>query len=49
MVGIDPRHTSQRCSRCGYICRGNRPSQSRFICGCCGYRRNTDFNAAENI
>lgn len=49
VVGIDPRHTSQRCNRCGHTYRGNRPSQSRFVCRSCGYRRNADFNAAENI
>ena len=49
LVGVDPRHTSQRCNACGYICRGNRPSQSRFICRSCGHRRNADRNAAENL
>ena len=49
IVGIDPRHTSQRCNRCGHIYRGNRPSQSCFVCRWCGHRRNADFNAAENI
>lgn len=49
VVGIDPRHTSQRCAVCGYIYRGNRPSQSRFICRSCGHRTNADRNAALNI
>lgn len=30
VVGIDPRHTSQRCNACGHIARGNRKSQSEF-------------------
>ncbi len=47
--GIDPRHTSQRCAVCGHIYRGNRPSQSRFVCRLCGYRANADKNAAVNI
>jgi putative transposase len=49
VVGIDPRHTSQRCNACGHIYRGNRPSQSRFICRSCGHRANADRNAAQNI
>ena len=49
VIGIDPRHTSQRCNKCGHISRGNRPSQSRFICRVCGHRRNADFNASENV
>lgn len=49
LVGVDPRHTSQRCADCGYIYRGNRPSQSRFICRSCGHRANADRNAALNI
>ena len=49
VVSIDPRHTSQRCADCGHIYRGNRPSQSRFICRSCGHRANADRNAAVNI
>ncbi len=49
VVGVDPRHTSQRCAVCGHIYRGNRPSQSRFVCRLCGHRANADKNAAENI
>lgn len=49
VVGVDPRHTSQRCSRCGYIYRGNRPSQSRFHCRSCGFQHNADLNASKNI
>lgn len=49
IVGIDPRHTSQRCSRCGCIYRGNRPEQSRFCCCWCGFQLNADLNAARSI
>ena len=49
VVAIDPRHTSQRCSRCGYIYRGNRKSQSEFCCRSCGFKHNADLNAAKNI
>ena len=49
VVGIDPRHTSQRCSHCGHTHRSNRRSQSRFVCRSCGFELNADLNGARNI
>lgn len=49
VIGINPRHTSQRCAACGHIYRGNRPSQSKFVCRSCGHRANADINAACSI
>jgi len=49
VVKIDPRHTSQTCSHCGYQHRSNRRSQSLFLCRTCGYNLNADLNAAKNI
>ena len=49
VVGVDPRHTSQRCSRCGHIHRSNRHSQSRFKCRKCGFELNADLNGSRNI
>jgi len=49
VVGVDPRHTSQACSRCGHTHRSNRRSQSRFLCRACGFELNADLNAARNI
>lgn len=49
LVLVDPRHTSQQCSRCGYIERGNRQSQSVFRCRHCDFSLNADLNAARNI
>jgi IS605 OrfB family transposase len=46
---IDPRHTSQTCSRCGHQARNNRRSQSLFLCRACGYCLNADYNASKNI
>jgi putative transposase len=46
---IDPRHTSQTCSRCGHQARNNRRSQSVFHCRVCGYQLNADLNAAYDI
>ena len=49
VVGIDPRHTSQRCNVCGFTYRGNRKSQSEFCCRSCFHKQNADLNAAKNI
>ena len=49
VVKVDPRHTSQTCSQCGYQHRANRRSQSLFFCRSCGYRLNADLNASYNI
>ena len=49
VVAIDPRHTSQTCSKCGYQSRSNRKSQSLFLCKECAYQLNADLNAAYNI
>jgi IS605 OrfB family transposase len=49
VVVVDPRHTSQACSRCGHTARNNRRSQSVFICRQCGYHLNADLNGARNI
>lgn len=46
---IDPRYTSQKCSRCGHIDRKNRSTQSWFKCKKCGFQHNADLNAAKNI
>lgn len=48
-VLIDPKHTSQRCSVCGFISADNRKTQDQFICQKCGYEENADYNAARNI
>jgi IS605 OrfB family transposase len=49
VVKVDPRHTSQTCSRCGHQARNNRRSQSLFLCRNCGYCCNADLNASYNI
>ncbi len=49
VVRVDPRHTSQRCSVCGHVDPGNRPSQAVFCCLDCGHAENADTNAAKNI
>jgi IS605 OrfB family transposase len=49
VVGIDPRHTSQTCSRCGTPDKRSRVSQSIFRCRSCRFELNADLNAARNI
>lgn len=49
VIEEDPRHTSQRCSRCGHTERGNRPKQALFRCRSCQYEIHADLNAARNL
>jgi len=51
VIEVDPRHTSQRCSRtsCGHVAKGNRTSQAMFRCVKCGHEDHADVNAAQNI
>jgi putative transposase len=48
VIGVNPRYTSQRCSRCGYTDRRNRHGL-RFKCLRCGFELHADLNAARNI
>jgi IS605 OrfB family transposase len=48
VVTIDPRYTSQKCSNCGHIYKGNRKGNS-FHCVKCGLSLHADLNAARNI
>lgn len=49
VVAVDPRHTSQTCSRCGHQARNNRRSRSCFLCRACSFALHADLNAARNI
>lgn len=49
IVAVPPHYTSQRCSACGHVEKGNRTSQSEFRCLSCGHEVNADLNAAINI
>jgi putative transposase len=49
LVEVNPRHTSQQCSNCGYTATENRVSQDIFRCRECGHEENADINAAKNI
>lgn len=49
LIVVDPKYTSQKCSRCCHTAKENRNSQSQFVCVVCGYAENADLNAAHNI
>lgn len=49
VVGVDPRHTSQTCSKCGCQHKSNRKSQSLFQCRSCSHQLNADLNGSRNI
>jgi len=49
VIKINPKYTSQRCSKCGYIHKNNRETQSQFKCLSCNFKANADYNASQNI
>ncbi len=50
VVSVDPRHTSQRCPKCGHIESRNRDKKHHvFCCKNCGYRSNDDRIGAMNL
>lgn len=49
VVEVDPKHTSQRCSKCGHVEKGNRKHQSLFECKKCHFTLNADLNGSRNI
>lgn len=49
VIYIDPKYTSQKCSKCNHISKENRKSQAIFECVKCGYESNADLNASKNI
>lgn len=49
LLCVDPRYTSQTCSRCGFRDKRNRRSQAEFSCLKCGYTLHADLNGARNL
>ena len=45
---VPASYSSQRCSHCGHVERGNR-NGDRFVCKHCGWRGDADVNAAINL
>lgn len=48
-IEVDPRHTSDRCERCGHAAPENRVTQAEFVCQRCGHAAAADEHAARNI
>ena len=48
VVLVNPKYTSQRCSKCGFVDKQNRHGLG-FRCGNCGFSLNADLNASRNI
>jgi len=48
VIYVDPKFTSQKCSKCGYVNKENRHG-SLFKCKNCGFELNADLNASRNI
>ena len=49
VVLVDPRNTSRRCPACGFVDKGNRPTQAKFKCIRCGFESNADLVGATNV
>jgi putative transposase len=49
LLEVDPRYSSQTCSRCGHCERANRKTQACFRCVGCGFEALADVNAALNL
>ena len=49
ILKINPRYTSQTCSRCGHISKESRVTRDSFKCVSCDYIIHADVNAATNI
>ncbi|MCX4790667.1 transposase [Streptomyces sp. NBC_01221] len=49
VVYVDAAYTSQECSQCHHVERGNRPSQAVFACRSCGFVEHADHNSSHNI
>lgn len=48
VIPVDARYTSQKCSVCGHVYKGNRNGSS-FLCRKCGFQLHADLNASRNI
>jgi putative transposase len=49
ILKVDPKYTSQECSKCHFVSKENRPEQSVFHCQKCQHQENADTNSAKTI
>ena len=49
IIGVDPRHSADRCEACNHAARENRVTQAAFKCVRCGHDAHADEHAARNI
>lgn len=50
VIAFDPKHTSQKCPKCGHTHKNNRDKQNHvFCCKACGYTSNDDRIGAMNL
>jgi putative transposase len=48
-IEVDPRHSSDRCEKCGHAAPENRVTQAEFRCQTCGHTAQADEHAARNL
>jgi putative transposase len=48
-IEVDPRHSSDRCEKCGHAPPENRVTQAEFRCQTCGHTAQADEHAARNL
>ena len=49
MVYVNPAYSSQACSNCGYVDKGNRKARGEFECKLCNRKLHADVNASRNL
>jgi len=49
VVEINPAYSSQSCSSCGYVDKGNRRKREEFECKVCGRKLHADVNGSLNL
>ena len=47
-IKVDPKGTSQKCSKCGHTDKANRDKE-KFICTACGHMDHADLQASRNV
>ncbi|MEM7826535.1 MAG: transposase, partial [Candidatus Aenigmatarchaeota archaeon] len=49
VIFVNPAYSSQTCSNCGYVDKGNRKTRSEFECKLCNRKLHADVNASRNL